>query len=40
MYQIVIDNHDGERYILHDSRSNKVRVHDAVCTMELNRTGT
>lgn len=40
MYQIVIDNHDGEKYILHDSRSNKVRVHDAVCTMELNRTGT
>ena len=40
MYQIVIDNHDGERYILHDSRSNKVRVTDAECTMELNKTGT
>ena len=40
MYQIVIDNRDGERYILHDSRSTNVRVHDAVCTMELNRTGT
>lgn len=40
MYQIVIDNHDGERHILHDSRSNKVRVTDAECTMELNKTGT
>ena len=40
MYQIVIDNYDGERYILHDSRSNKVRVTDAECTMELNKTGS
>ena len=40
MYQIIIDNHDGERYVLHDSRSNKIRVTDAVCDMELNKTGT
>ena len=40
MYQIIIDNHDGDTYIIHDSRSNKVRVQDAVCSMELNKTGT
>lgn len=40
MYQIILDNRDGERYILHDSRSNKVRVNDAVCELELNKTGT
>lgn len=40
MYQIIIDNHDGNTYILHDSRSNKIRVNDAVCTMEVNKTGT
>lgn len=40
MYQIVIDNRDGERYILHDSRSNKIRVINAKCDMELSKTGT
>lgn len=40
MYQIIIDNRDGERYILHDSRSNKIRVTFAKCEMELNKTGT
>ena len=40
MYQIIVDNHDGNTYILHDSRSNKIRVNDAVCTMEINKTGT
>ena len=40
MYQIIIDNHDGDTYIIHDSRSNKVRAQDAVCSMELNKTGT
>lgn len=40
MYQILLDNHDGETYILHDSRSNKIRVHNAQCQMEINKTGT
>lgn len=40
MYQIVLDNRDGKRYILHDSRSDKIRVMDAICDMELNKTGT
>lgn len=40
MYQIIVDNHDGDTYIIHDSRSNKVRVQDAICSMELNKTGT
>lgn len=40
MYKIILDNRDGERYILHDSRSNKVRVIGAKCEMELNKTGT
>lgn len=40
MYQIIIDNHDGKRYILHDSRSSKIRVIDSECIMELNKTGT
>lgn len=40
MYQIIIDNRDGERYILHDSRSNRIRVTGAKCDMELNKTGT
>ena len=40
MYQIIIDNHDGERFILHDSRSNNIRVISAQCEMELNKTGT
>lgn len=40
MYQIIVDNHDGNTYILHDSRSKDVRVHDAVCSMEVNKTGT
>lgn len=40
MYQIIVDNHDGERFILHDSRSNNIRVISAQCEMELNKTGT
>ena len=40
MYQIIIDNRDGERYVLHDSRSNKIRVLEAKCDLELNKTGT
>lgn len=40
MYQIIIDNRDGERYILHDSRSNRIRVTNANCDIELNKTGT
>lgn len=40
MYQLIIDNRDGERYVIHDSRSNRIRVTEAKCDMELNRTGT
>lgn len=40
MYQIIVDNHDGNTYILHDSRSSKIRVIEAKCDMELNKTGT
>lgn len=40
MYQIIIDNHDGERYVIHDSRSNRLKVADAVCELELNKTGS
>ena len=40
MYQMILDNRDGERYVLHDSRSNKVRVLEAKCDLELNKTGT
>ena len=40
MYQIILDNRDGERYVLHDSRSNKVRVLEAKCDLQLNKTGT
>ena len=40
MYQIVVDNHDGDKFIIHDSRSNKLKVTNAVCELELNRTGS
>lgn len=40
MYQIIMDNHDGERYIIHDSRSNNLKVANAVCELELNKTGS
>ena len=41
MYQIKCDNRDGNRpYILHDSRSNNIRVIEPKCELELNRTGT
>lgn len=40
MYQIIVDNRDEETYILHDSRSNKIRVHEGKCELELNKTGT
>ena len=40
MYQIIIDNHDGKQHIIHDSRSNNIRVNNAVCDLELNKTGT
>lgn len=41
MYQILLDNLDGERpLILHDSRSNSLRVIEPKCDLELNKTGT
>ena len=40
MYQIIVNNHDGKRYIIHDSRSTNIRVIDAECIMEVNKTGT
>lgn len=40
MYQIIVDNHDGKRHIIHDSRSKDIRVNNATCTMEVNKTGT
>ena len=41
MYQIKCDNHDGNRpYILHDSRSNNIRVIEPKCELALNTTGT
>lgn len=41
MYQIVVDNHDGnDRFIIHDSRSNTLKVADATCNIELNKTGS
>ena len=40
MYQIVVDNHDGDKFIIHDSRSNKLKVANAVCELELNKTGS
>lgn len=40
MYQIIIDNRDGERLVIHDSRSNNLKVANAVCEVELNKTGS
>ena len=31
MYQIILDNRDGEKLIFHDSRSTTFKVYDAVC---------
>lgn len=40
MYQIVIDNHTDEKFVIHDSRSNHLKVTNAVCDLELNKTGS
>lgn len=40
MYQIILDNRDGEKLIIHDSRSTTFKVYDAVCDLELNKTGS
>ncbi len=40
MYQIIINNHDGEQFIIHDSRSSRLKVADAVSELELNKTGS
>ena len=40
MYQIILDNRNGEKLIIHDSRSTTFKVYDAVCDLELNKTGS
>ena len=40
MYQIKCVNRDNKEYILHDSRSNNLRVIQPKCELELNKTGS